>query len=230
VPSLIHIIIERDCGKFQPVSCFPNGHRAVMRAKDFCRFCVRLPKWGLDSLCSALVSEGRVIYGHMIGACELHDDVVDKEHHRLRQPGAGPVHVDTASRLQHWWIPQWAIRHLLPSNLFTDRDTNARGARLLIENLSQVQRDQYERRGYFEVTGGGTGKRYRIRKSYQMNVEELSNNGRRMSLLCFMPKGGLVLADVMLAQKLALELFELEALAIANTCPGQYHYSPGLLP
>ena len=63
-----------------------------------------------------------------------------------------------------------------------------------------------------------------------MNVEELSNNGRRMSLLCFMPKGGLVLADVMLAQKLALELFELEALAIANTCPGQYHYSPGLLP
>jgi hypothetical protein len=35
-----------------------------------------------------------------------------------------------------------------------------------------------------------------------MNVEELSSNGARMSLLCFMPKGGLVFADVMLAQKL----------------------------
>jgi hypothetical protein len=170
-----------------------------------------------------------VIYGHMIGACRLHDDVVDKEHHRLRQPRAEPVHADRPSSLHNWWIPRWA-RHLLPSNLFADRDTNAHGVRLLIENLSQVQRDQYKRRGYFEVTGGGTGKRYRIRKSYQMNVEELSSNGTRMSLLCFMPKGGLVLADVMLAQKLALELFELEALAIANTCPGQYHYPPGLLP
>jgi hypothetical protein len=201
-----------------------------VRAKDFYRFCVRLPKRGLDSLCSALVREGRVIYGQLIGAHELHDDVVDKEHHRLRQPQAKPVHADTPSRLHNWWIPRWVIRHLLPSNLFADRDTNARGARLLIENLSQVQRDQYERRGYFEVTGGGTGKRYRIRKSYQMNVEELSNNGKRMRLLCFMPKGGLVLADVMLAQKLALELFELEALAIANMCPGRYHYPPGLLP
>jgi hypothetical protein len=73
------------------------------------------------------------------------------------------------------------------------------------------------------VTGGQTGKRYRIRKSYQMNVEELGNNGRRMRVLCFIPKGGLVLADVMLAQKLALELFESETLAIANTIPGRYH-------
>ena len=200
------------------------------RGGDFYQFCVRLSLWDLDSLCSALVNEGRAIYAQMIGACELHDDVFDQEHHCPRQPRAEPVHADRPHRLHNWWTPRWAVRHLLPSNLFADRDTHARGTRLLIENLSQAQRDQYERWGYFEVTGGETGKRYRIRKSYQMNVEELGNNGRRMSLLCFMPKGGLLLADVMLAQKLALELLESETLAIANTSPGRYHYPLGLLP
>jgi hypothetical protein len=124
------------------------------RGKIGCHF-ARWPSAGDGrgtSLCSALVSEGRVIYGHMIGACRLHDEVVDKEHHRLRQPRAEPVHADRPSSLHNWWIPRWA-RHLLPSNLFADRDTNAHGVRLLIENLSQVQRDQYERRGHFEVTG-----------------------------------------------------------------------------
>jgi len=143
------------------------------------------------------VSEGRVIYGHMIGACRLHDEVVDKEHHRLRQPRAEPVHADRPSSLHNWWIPRWA-RHLLPSNLFADRDTNAHGVRLLIENLSQVQRDQYERRGHFEVTGEEPASAI----GSENPTKELSSNGARMSLLCFMPKGGLVFADVMLAQKL----------------------------
>jgi hypothetical protein len=193
------------------------------RGGDFYQFCVRLSTWDLDSLCSALVNEGRAIYAQMIGACELHDNVGEQEHHHLRLPRAEPINADTPHRLHNWWTPRWAIRHLLPFNLFADRGAHARGTRLLIENLSQAQREQYEKCGYFEVTGGETGKRYRIRKSYQMNVEELGNNGRRMRVLCFIPKGGLVLADVMLAQKLALELFESETLAIANTIPGRCH-------
>ena len=69
------------------------------------------------------------------------------------------------------------------------------------------------------MTGGDTGKRYRIRRGYQMNVEELDRNGNRSHVLCFMPEGHLAEGDVSLAQKLALELFESETLKIANRIP-----------
>ena len=72
------------------------------------------------------------------------------------------------------------------------------------------------------MIGGSTGKRYRIRSDHQLNVDELDKNGRGVCVLCFVPKGGLVVADVMLAQKLALELFELEALAVAHKIPTRY--------
>ena len=55
-----------------------------------------------------------------------------------------------------------------------------------------------------------------------MNVEQLDKNGKRVCLLCFVPEGPLVLGDAMLAQKLALELFELQALAVANIIPTEY--------
>ena len=49
-----------------------------------------------------------------------------------------------------------------------------------------------------------------------MNVQQLDVQCRRVCAWCFYPAGGLVTGDVMLAQKLALELFETEALACAN--------------
>jgi hypothetical protein len=52
-----------------------------------------------------------------------------------------------------------------------------------------------------------------------MNVEELDQRGRCTRRLCFVPEGKLVDGDVMLAQKVALEAFEAEALAIANKFP-----------
>ncbi len=91
-----------------------------------------------------------------------------------------------------------------------------RGIRLLMENLSAAQRKQYEKYGYFDVTGGKTGKRYRIRHGRQMNIEQLDRNGRRVCGWCFFPQGSLVAGDIMLAQKAALELFEPDALRIAN--------------
>ena len=48
-----------------------------------------------------------------------------------------------------------------------------------------------------------------------MNVELLGDTGGRVRLLCFMPEGCRWVGDVMLAQKIALELFETEALKIA---------------
>jgi hypothetical protein len=91
-----------------------------------------------------------------------------------------------------------------------------RSTKLLKQNLSPAQLEQYERLNHFEVIGGASGSRYRIRHGDVMNVELLDQNGRSACSLCFMPEGKLPLGDVMLAQKVALELFEAEAISIAN--------------
>ncbi len=98
-------------------------------------------------------------------------------------------------------------------------EAEARGLRLLRENLSPAQREQEERFGFFDVRGGDTGRRYRIKNGFQLNVELLDHKGRTTAVLCFMPAGNLVAGDVMLAQKLALELFESDTLKIANKFP-----------
>jgi hypothetical protein len=66
------------------------------------------------------------------------------------------------------------------------------------------------------VRGGDTGTTYRIKRGAQFNIEELDTRGRRLSILCFRPEGLLPVGDVMLAQKLALELYETHALEIAH--------------
>jgi hypothetical protein len=99
----------------------------------------------------------------------------------------------------------------------------ARGARLLRDNLSPEQLAAYRKGGSFEVMGGDTGKRYRIHRSSWMNIAEVNQDGHRVWTWCFCPEGNLVRGDNMLAQKLALELFETEALTKANRHP------PGML-
>ncbi len=103
------------------------------------------------------------------------------------------------------------------SRLRTRRNADKRAARLLREALSPDQRAQYDRKGHFDVIGGQSGKRYRIRNGSQMNVEELSAAGSRVRVLCFVPQGGLPMGDIHLAQKLALELMEDETLKIARS-------------
>jgi len=108
--------------------------------------------------------------------------------------------------------------------LILDAEVSKKAAReraiqLLKQNLSPDQLKQYERSGHFEVIGGCTARRYRIRRGHQMNVELLDQNGRRFCCLCFRPEGTLATADVMLAQKIALELFEVEALEVAKKVP-----------
>jgi hypothetical protein len=98
----------------------------------------------------------------------------------------------------------------------------ARGRRLLEEHLSPRQRQQLAKDGSFEVIGGTTGRRYRIRPALAMNVDEIDERGRRKCSWCVSPVGNLVVGDVMLAQKLALELFEFEALGIANRSSNPY--------
>src|ERR1700730_12099022 len=72
------------------------------------------------------------------------------------------------------------------------RKAQARGIRLLKENLSPGQRAQFENGGYFDVVGGDTGRRYRIRTGIQANILRLDKRGRPECYLCFMPEGDLV--------------------------------------
>jgi hypothetical protein len=91
-----------------------------------------------------------------------------------------------------------------------------RSQHLLRQWLSPDQAEQYDKYQRFEVVGSHTGTRYRILRGTTMNIVELAANGRVTRRWCFAPKGALATGDVMLAQKIALEAFELNALAIAN--------------
>jgi hypothetical protein len=101
------------------------------------------------------------------------------------------------------------------------------GLRLLKENLTPSQREQLELLDYFDVAGGKTGTRYRIHLGDRMNIAQLDASGTRVRGLCFLPKGCLPVGDTMLAQKLALELFEVEALRRAtHLLPWEVPYPP----
>ena len=136
-------------------------------------------------------------------------------------PQPEPRLPDAGRRLLQWWAQQ---RDQLAGSVFFLRSSNEggskraqdRGIQLLKQNLAPSQRQQFDKYGFFDVVGGSTGKRYRIRNGRQMNIEQLDKNGRRVCGWCFFPQGNLVAGDVMLAQKMALELYEVEALNIAN--------------
>jgi hypothetical protein len=49
-----------------------------------------------------------------------------------------------------------------------------------------------------------------------MNIDELDSGGKVVAQWCFAPQGNLAVGDVMLAQKIALETMERDALATAN--------------
>src|SRR5688572_23093828 len=92
----------------------------------------------------------------------------------------------------------------------------ARGRRLLMENLTGPQRIRFTRDQCFEVRGGTTGKRYCIRRSPSINIDELDEKGTVVACWCFVPAGYFPIEDAMLAQKIALELYEEDALSIAR--------------
>jgi hypothetical protein len=89
------------------------------------------------------------------------------------------------------------------------------GLRLLKENLSPGQRHQLEQLNFFDVVGGDTGSHYRIHFDDRMNIEQIDVGGKTIVRLCLVSKVHLPVCDTVLAQKLALELFETEALRVA---------------
>ena len=94
-----------------------------------------------------------------------------------------------------------------------------KGDALLRSWLSSEQGRQWDLHGHFETIGSHTGKRYRLRRGKEMNIDELDSGGRVVAQWCFAPLGNLVVGDVLLAQKIALETMERDALRIANRRP-----------
>jgi hypothetical protein len=97
-----------------------------------------------------------------------------------------------------------------------ERTPEGRSLRLLRQWLSPPQRAQFAEKGYFEVVGSESGKRYRIYPGSATNVCEIDERDRPKTGLCFLPLGDLPIGDVMLSQKIALETSESGALAIAR--------------
>jgi hypothetical protein len=109
-----------------------------------------------------------------------------------------------------------AIDHQMMLRKRSRRRAERKGLELLQSWLTPDQYRQFKSRQAFEVIGCDTGARYRITNSVgMMNVKQLDKAGRCVRSLCFLPRGGLVDADVMLAQKVALETMERKALAVA---------------
>lgn len=87
---------------------------------------------------------------------------------------------------------------------------------LLREWLSPTQRAQFDASKSFDVIGSHSGTRYRILYGRITNIHEIDDAGHPVMGWCFVPSGGLVAGDVMLAQKIALETNERASLAVAN--------------
>ena len=104
----------------------------------------------------------------------------------------------------------------LYQKFLSENSREARGLRLMRDWLSPSQRLQFDRSGSFDVIGCDSGKRYRVYSEMVPNVHELDDAGRPRVGLCFIPLGRLVVGDVMLAQKIALETDEQGTLAVAN--------------
>jgi hypothetical protein len=114
---------------------------------------------------------------------------------------------------QLWW------RIISRLSYADNTQASRRGLELLKANLTPDQLHDFLTYRRFDVVGGITGRKYRIRTGGVMNVKELRPDGSCVRRLCFCPEGELVDGDILLAQKLALEAFETETLAVANKLP-----------
>jgi len=134
---------------------------------------------------------------------------------------------DVANKWGFWHLGQFArdsrvnaVRNLYRIFLAQNRK-EGRGLRLMRDWLSPDQRERFDKSGYFDVIGCTTGTKYRIHHHAVRtpNVYELDDIGRCKMGICFALAGRLAKGDIMLAQKIALETDEQNALSAANRVP-----------
>jgi hypothetical protein len=126
-------------------------------------------------------------------------------------PGLHIYLMARARRAQPLWHPMGRV-----FGPFSSEASN-KAIALLKRWLSPEQRRELEKRGSFDVVGSHTGRRYRIYPGKLNNVRILQDNFE-VAALCFAPAdaGFLPEADIMLAQKIALETNEKAALKVAH--------------
>ena len=90
----------------------------------------------------------------------------------------------------------------------------AKAEELLLMCISEEQGKQYLEHGYFDVTT--KSKKYRIRKGWSKNIEELDEESKPKHVYCIHPAIWVPNQDNMLAQKLLLDTDEAAFLAKAN--------------
>ena len=147
-------------------------------------------------------------------------------------PGLQIYLMARARRAQPLWHPMGRVSELLADAMsarieplrpvygpFSSEASN-KALALLKRWLSPEQRRELEKRGSFDVVGSHTGRRYRIYPGKLNNVRILQDNFE-VAALCFAPAdaGFLPEADIMLAQKIALETNEKAALKVAHQSP-----------
>jgi hypothetical protein len=110
-----------------------------------------------------------------------------------------------------------ALLHEFPRRPRPRTEADERALALLRSWLTPEQDQRWAARSEFDVVGCDTGTRYRITYRAMMNVHQLDEAGRPVKQWCFAPEGSLATGDVLLAQKIALETMEREALALANS-------------
>lgn len=90
-----------------------------------------------------------------------------------------------------------------------------RARQILVEHLSQAQKDTLEKHGYFDVEAGGRW--FRIYgNSFQHNIFELDANGRKIREYCAHTSLACPREDHMLAQKFMIEASFEEFARVAN--------------
>jgi hypothetical protein len=107
------------------------------------------------------------------------------------------------------------------NNLTFSKEAEARALELLKSCLNASQLATYNESKFFYVTGGVSGRRYRIRFGRSFNIDQLDEGDKLVCRWCVTPSATLVTADILVAQKIALESCEMEALTVANFFSGE---------
>jgi hypothetical protein len=133
---------------------------------------------------------------------------------------------DQIQRGPHYWAEQAAPLRHVPALVTPGRFqpyAEARGRKLLLENMTEEQRFQYLATGSFPVKGCNSGQSYIIYHGTHMNIM------RGTHCVCLVPTDRglpMVAGDILLTQKLGLELEENAVMKEANLF---YHISHGML-
>jgi hypothetical protein len=119
-------------------------------------------------------------------------------------------------RCSRWLQAARRTRERLGLEAIQQGRAEERARSLLLNLLNQEQRREFQARGYFHVTGGASGDRYRIRLDSAVNIDVLGENGSVKYHLCARPAGNIPMYDVMAGQLLFLQDGQSEARFLAQ--------------